>query len=114
MFFETRHQWFLVTVTSSIDIVKIGKHRMSDLETLEENRTIPRTRTLQGATILVDNNSTFSCQIKTRSDKGFGLKLGNSNGIPDEFQLVDGKNDVCYNVAVVWRKRSMLGVEIVD
>ncbi|GAA6212694.1 hypothetical protein NBRC116602_24350 [Hyphomicrobiales bacterium 4NK60-0047b] len=87
---------------------------MSDLETLAENRSNQRSRTLQGATILIDKNSTFSCQIKNRHDNGFGLKIGNSNGIPDEFQLIDEKNDVCYNVTVVWRKRTMLGVQIVD
>lgn len=87
---------------------------MSDLETLEENRTKARNRTLQGAKILVDKNSTFTCQIKNRHDNGFGLKIGNSNGIPDAFQLVDEKNDICYNVAVVWRKRTMLGVQIID
>ncbi len=87
---------------------------MSDLETLEENRTKARNRTLQGAKILVDKNSTFTCQIKNRHDNGFGLKLGNSNGIPDAFKLVDEKNDICYNVVVVWRKRTMLGVQIVD
>lgn len=94
-------------------------NRMSDLKTsnqstMEENRKAARIRTLQGATIKIDKNSTFTCHIKTRSDHGFGLKLGNTAGIPDEFCLVDEKNNVSYNVVVVWRKRSMLGVEIVD
>ena len=94
-------------------------NRMSDLKTsnqstMEERRRVARIRTLQGGTIKVDKNSTFSCHIKSRSDYGFGLKLGNTTGIPDEFCLVDEKNNVSYNVVVVWRKRSMLGVEIVD
>lgn len=86
----------------------------SNQSTTEENRRSARTRTLQGATIIIDKNSTFTCQIKTRSDRGFGLKLGNTNGIPDVFRLVDEKNNVRHNVVVVWRKRSMLGVEIVE
>jgi len=94
---------------------------MSDLsidtqksEIMEDKRSVQRSRTLQGAKIIIDKNSTFTCQIKTRSDEGFGLKLGNTNGVPDEFKLVDQKTDMTYEVKVVWRKRSMLGVKIVD
>jgi hypothetical protein len=94
---------------------------MSDLsidtqksEIMEDKRSAQRSRTLQGAKIIIDKNSTFTCQIKTRSDEGFGLKLGNTNGVPDEFKLVDQKTDMTYEVKVVWRKRSMLGVKIVD
>lgn len=94
---------------------------MSDLsidtqksEIMEDKRSAPRTRTFLGAKIMVDNNSTFDCQIKSRSDDGFGLKLGNTSGVPDEFKLVDQKSDLAYDVKVVWRKRSMLGVKIVD
>ena len=83
-------------------------------ETMVDKRSSQRSRTLQGAQIIIDKNSTFTCQIKTRSDEGFGLKLGNTNGVPDEFKLVDQKNDMSYNVKVVWRKRSMLGVKIID
>lgn len=87
---------------------------MSDPNTHEDHRAVARSRTLQGAKIIVDKNSTFTCQIRTRSDKGFGLKLGSSHGIPDEFKLHDEKNDVMHNVEVVWRRRTMLGVKISD
>ena len=94
---------------------------MSDLsidtqksEIMEDKRSVQRSRTLQGAKIIIDKNSTFTCQIKSRSEEGFGLKLGNTNGVPDEFKLVDQKTDMTYEVKVVWRKRSMLGVKIVD
>lgn len=81
---------------------------------MEDKRSVQRSRTLQGAKIIIDKNSTFTCQIKSRSEEGFGLKLGNTNGVPDEFKLVDQKTDMTYEVKVVWRKRSMLGVKIVD
>lgn len=84
------------------------------LDTMEDKRTSQRSRTFRGARIIVDSNSTFDCQIKSRSDDGFGLKLGNTNGVPDEFKLVDQKSDLAHDVKVVWRKRSMLGVKIVD
>lgn len=90
---------------------------MSDIllnEPEQDRRRGARTRTLQGSKIIIDSNSTFTCQIKTRSDLGFGLKLGNTAGIPDEFTLLDEKNDKRYSVKVIWRKRSMLGVEIVS
>ncbi len=94
---------------------------MSDLsidthnsETMEDKRSSQRSRTFLGARIIVDSNSTFDCQIKSRSDEGFGLKLGSTNGVPDEFKLVDQKSDLACDVKVVWRKRSMLGVKIVD
>ena len=91
--------------------LSMGTH---NTETMVDKRQSQRSRTLQGAKIIIDQNSTFTCQIKTRSDDGFGLKLGNTNGVPDEFKLVDQKNDIAYNVKVVWRKRSMLGVKIID
>lgn len=83
------------------------------LDTIEEQRQSQRSRTFRGARIIVDKNSTFDCQIKSCSDSGFGLKLGSTSGVPDEFKLIDQKSDLAYDVKVVWRKRSMLGVQIV-
>lgn len=80
-------------------------------ETSIEHRRAPRTRSLHGAKIIVDNTSIYDCVIKSRSDTGFGLKLGSSHGIPDEFVLVDAKHGEKYDVKVVWRRRTMLGVQ---
>lgn len=89
---------------------------MSDLDTPEkaDERRTQRKKSYQGATILVDNKSTFSCVVKTRNENGFGLKLGSTTGVPDRFHLNDMKTGVTHLCRVVWRKRSALGVEIVS
>lgn len=78
-----------------------------------EHRTSARNRTYIGATIEVDKHSTFSCVIKTRSENGFGLKLGATTGVPDQFWLHDEKTDERHFCEVVWRKRGGLGVKII-
>lgn len=78
-----------------------------------EQRQAPRRKSFIGAKIIVDKNSTFNCLIKTRSDKGFGLKLGCTTGIPDEFSLLDEASGLTHKCQVVWRKRGGLGVKVV-
>ncbi len=80
----------------------------------DQERRSDRQRTYQGAKIIVDKNSTFNCVIKSRSETGFGLKLGSTIGIPETFMLFDDSTGVSYACEVVWRKRAGLGVKIVD
>ena len=80
----------------------------------QEPRQALRQRTYIGAKILVDKNSTFNCVIKTRSENGFGLKLGSTAGIPDQFSLLDEASGLTHECQVVWRKRDSLGVKVVD
>ena len=89
---------------------------MTDInkQNLTEARQDPRKRTYQGAHIIVDHNSTFNCIIKTRSDKGFGLKLGSTTGIPDQFTLFDDSTGQSQTCQVIWRKSTGLGVKVID
>ena len=89
---------------------------MTDInkQNLTDARKDPRQRTYQGAHIIVDQNSTFNCIIKTRSENGFGLKLGSTAGIPDQFTLFDDSTGQSHQCLVIWRKRSGLGVKIID
>jgi hypothetical protein len=86
---------------------------MSDQEIIIEKRRAPRTRTYLGAHIIIDKTSLFSCVIKSRSDSGYGLKLGSTQGVPDRFWLLDDKSGDRHFCRVAWRKRNALGVEIV-
>jgi len=79
----------------------------------DQERRSERQRTYQGAKIIVDKNSTFNCVIKSRSEAGFGLKLGSTSGIPDSFMLFDDSTGVSHSCQVVWRKRAGLGVKII-
>ncbi len=89
---------------------------MTDINKQNETdaRQDQRKRTYQGAHIIVDKNSTFNCIIKTRSDKGFGLRLGSTVGIPDQFTLFDDSTGQSHKCLVIWRKRAGLGVKITD
>lgn len=86
---------------------------MSDFDTVMERRGASRQRTFLGAKILIGSKSTYSCVIKARSETGFALKLGSTNGIPDEFVLRDECTGQSYKCEVVWRKRCGLGVKII-
>jgi len=97
-------------------IFEFGDQNMTDnnQQDFTDERRGPRKRTYQGARIIVDKNSTFNCVIKTRSDKGFGLKLGTTTGIPDQFTLFDDSTGQSHKCMVIWRKRAGLGVKITD
>lgn len=79
-----------------------------------EQRVVPRRKSFIGAKIIVDNNSTFNCLIKTRSEKGFGLKLGSTAGVPDQFTLLDETSGLRHLCQVIWRKKGGLGVQVID
>ncbi len=83
-------------------------------EIMTEKRHNQRQRTFLGAKIIIDNHSIYNCLIKSRSEDGFGLKLGSTRGIPDNFVLVDGTTGHSHKCRVIWRKSSGLGVVIVD
>lgn len=81
---------------------------------IPDGRRDPRERTFIGGIIIVNKNSTYNCLIKSRSKSGFGLKLGATAGIPDEFILVDHKTGERHKCRVAWRKKGGLGVQIID
>lgn len=87
---------------------------MSEQDTVKNNRRAPRNRAYIGAHVIVDKTSTFTCIIKSRSDTGYGLKLGSTQGVPDRFWLLDDKSGERHFCRVAWRKKDMLGVEIVQ
>ncbi len=86
---------------------------MTNEEALLNRRQAPRSKSYTGAHIIIDKNSLFSCVICSRSELGYGLKLGSTKGIPDRFWLLDNKFGAQHFCHVAWRKRNALGVEIV-
>ena len=78
-----------------------------------DRRQSPRSRTLLGATIQLDNKlSTFACKVRSRSDDGLLIELENTGPIPDTFSLVVGPQKLRCRCRVVWRKANRLGVQI--
>ncbi len=57
----------------------------------EQKPRSPRLRSLLGGKIMVKGQSSFDCIIKSKSETGFGLKMGSTAGVPDEFQLLEEK-----------------------
>ena len=91
-------------------------HRVNGMESNQEEQKprSPRLRSLLGAKIMVKGQSSFDCIIKSKSESGFGLKMGSTAGVPDEFQLLEEKTGIIYDCVVAWRKSAMLGVSIVE
>lgn len=85
-----------------------------DTEQNENLRRAERNKSLHGGTIMFGGKSTFDCVIKSRNQLGFGLTMGSTVGVPDYFKLVEKHNGKIHSCRVVWRKSTMLGVELLD
>ncbi len=80
-----------------------------------DKRRAPRTRTILGAKILLDNKlSSFDCSVRSRSDTGLLIEMENTEPVPDEFSLLLGPEKIRCRCRVAWRKATRLGVEITE
>ena len=85
-----------------------------DGSSFTERRTVARQRALVGAVIVLDNKmSTFECVVRNRSDEGFLLRLPDTIGVPDAFDLLVGIDEHRFRCEVRWRNATDLGVQTV-
>ena len=81
---------------------------------MNERRDRQRTRILRGAKILVPRNSpVIHCTVQNITSGGACLKLANTYGVPDTFDLTFECGRTRRACRVVWRTADKLGVAFV-
>ncbi|MEM6711534.1 MAG: hypothetical protein AAF590_04560 [Pseudomonadota bacterium] len=85
-----------------------------DAPPFTDGRKSQRQRALIGAVIVLDNKmSTFECVVRNKSDEGFLIRMVDTRGVPDAFNLRVGIDEDQFRCEVVWRNTTDLGVRIV-
>ena len=78
---------------------------------MNERRDTQRTRILRGAKILVPRNSpVIHCTVQNITSGGACLKLANTYGLPETFELTFESGRTRRFCRVVWRTNDALGV----
>ena len=76
---------------------------------MTENRKAYRRRVLKSATIEFESGA-YSCAVRNLSGTGAALDVPYALGVPDEFKLRMGADQVSWDCRVIWRKDNRLGV----
>ena len=76
---------------------------------MEEKRKHPRTEVDEAGYIL-SGGSSFSCRVLNISAEGAAIDVPNPAYVPNNFQLMTGKDRVTRNCRIVWGARNRLGV----
>ena len=78
----------------------------------DDRRDLQRTRVLRNAKIIVPRlSSVISCTVKNLNSGGACLKLANTFGVPETFDLTFEHGRTRRPCRVVWRTGDMLGVK---
>jgi hypothetical protein len=78
---------------------------------MEERRRHQRTRSLKGASIAFNNQSSaIDCVVKNLSGDGACLEVETSVGVPETFDLVFNQEHVQKPSRVIWRMMRRVGV----
>jgi hypothetical protein len=77
---------------------------------MSEQRTKTRQRVLKAGTISFDNGTGINCVVRNISADGAALEVESQTGIPSEFNLVIGTEQISQICRVLWRKTKRLGV----
>jgi hypothetical protein len=81
----------------------------------KDRRTIGRTRVLRNAKIIVPRRtSMIHCTVQNLTGGGACLKLANTYGLPESFDLTFEHGRTRRACRVVWRTGDLLGVTFVD
>ena len=81
----------------------------------EDRRTVRRTRVLRNAKIIVPRRSpVIYCTVQNLTGGGACLKLANTYGIPETFDLTFEHGRTRRACRVVWRTGDQLGVAFAD
>jgi hypothetical protein len=79
---------------------------------MDDQPRAPRRRVFKGSKITFnDRSSVIDCLVRDKSDAGARLHLPSTTGVPDEFELEDGKER--RRCRVVWRSLTEIGVAFV-
>jgi len=81
----------------------------------DDRRTIKRTRVLRSAKIIVPRRSpVIHCTVQNINNGGACLKLANTYGLPETFDLTFEHGRTRRSCRVVWRTDDKLGVTFTD
>ena len=76
-----------------------------------ERRPKPRKRVLLTGIVAYGNGAhSFHCTIRNLSETGARLAVGNNAQFPSDFFLINIRDRVAYDCAVVWNKAGEVGV----
>ncbi len=86
---------------------------MPDVDSkVEDRRVLQRTRVLRNAKIIVPRRSSvISCTVQNINSGGACLKMANTGGLPDTFDLTFEHGRTRRSCRVVWRTNDKLGVK---
>jgi hypothetical protein len=81
----------------------------------DDRRTIKRTRVLRSAKIIVPRRSpVIHCTVQNINNGGACLKLANTFGLPETFDLTFEHGRTRRSCRVIWRTDDKLGVAFTD
>src|ERR1700722_7164015 len=81
----------------------------------EDRRNVARTRVLRGAKIIVPRRSpVIHCTVQNITGGGACLKLANTYGLPESFELTFEHGRTRRACRVIWRTGDQLGVAFAD
>jgi hypothetical protein len=81
----------------------------------DDRRTIKRTRVLRSAKIIVPRRSpVIHCTVQNINNGGACLKLANTFGLPETFDLTFEHGRTRRSCRVIWRTDDQLGVAFTD
>jgi hypothetical protein len=86
---------------------------MADVENkVEDRRTLQRTRVQRNAKIIVPRRSSvISCTVQNINSSGACLKMANTGGLPETFDLTFEHGRTRRSCLVVWRTSDKVGVK---
>jgi len=81
----------------------------------DDRRNVGRTRVLRNAKIMVPRRaSMIHCTVQNLTGGGACLKLANTYGLPDSFDLTFEQGRTRRTCRVIWRTGDLLGVAFAD
>jgi hypothetical protein len=86
-----------------------------DRDPNEDRRNVQRTRILRSAKIILPHKtSTIHCTVQNITSAGACLKLANTYGLPDTFELTFEHGRTRRTCQVAWRTSDQVGVKFVE
>jgi hypothetical protein len=101
----------LARITLLIAALQSGAEHRAGRLMVDDRRNIQRTRVLRSAKIMVPRNSSvIHCTVQNITGGGACLKLANTSGVPETFDLTFEHGRTRRSCRVVWRTADQLGV----
>jgi hypothetical protein len=86
-----------------------------DRDPNEDRRDVTRTRILRNAKIIVPRRSSvIHCTVQNITSGGACLKVANTYGLPDTFELTFEHGRTRRACRIAWRTDDQIGVEFVE